>query len=204
MHQLQATLTEALPLRWIEVGFSILLIALSSNFSLYPQPTSENVLIALRITSLTTALPLLWVFTTRPVTLISRPWAQWIQGHYRELWLVLTTSHFIHLYQIGVYFQLGQQCPLTIWLLTAPVWGIMAVFSVIAIARPQWFDQPPSLAMKWLLGLALGYAWLVFAAAYGLGAIARHLPFYNVPAFLLFLSRGILHIIARSRKTLPN
>ena len=187
----------------MEVSLSILLIALSSNLSLYPQPTSDNVLIALRITSLTTALPLLWVFTAQPMALIFRSWAQWIQDHYRELWLVLTASHFIHLYQIGVYYQLGQRCPLTIWLFTAPVWGIMAIFSTIAIARPQWFKRPPSLALKWLLGLGVGYAWFMFAAAFGLGAIARHLPFYNIPAFLLFLSSGILHIIARSRRSLP-
>ena len=45
------------------------------------------------ITSLTPALPLLLVFTARPLALISRSWAQWIQDYYRELWLVLTASH---------------------------------------------------------------------------------------------------------------
>ena len=200
MNQLQFPSKNTKPMQWAAVGFAILLIALLSNLSLYPQTTAENVPIALRITSLTTALPLLLVFTARPLPLISRPLAQWVHAHYRELWLVLTASHLIHLYQIGLYYQLGQQCRLTVWLVTAPVWGITVIFAIVAIARPQWLEQPSSRGLKWLLGLGLAYVWGVFTLAFGLGAIARHLPFYNIPAFLLFLSGGALHIIARKRK----
>ncbi|ASC74149.1 hypothetical protein XM38_051240 [Halomicronema hongdechloris C2206] len=53
MNQLQPTPTDVKPLGWIGVGLSILLIALLSNLSLYPRPTSETILVALRITSLT-------------------------------------------------------------------------------------------------------------------------------------------------------
>lgn len=201
MKQVQSATVDAKPLRWIESAIAILLIALLSNLSLYPEPTSENVLIALRITSLTTALPLLLVAIARPLALVSRPWADWTQTYCRELWLVLTASHLVHLYQIGIYYQLGQQCPLVIWLLTVPVWGITILFSIVAIARPQWLKQPPSLGLKRLYGLGLGYVWAVFTMAFGLGAIARHLPFYNIPAFLLFLSGGALHLVAIRRKT---
>ena len=53
--------------------------------------------------------------------------------------------------------------------------------------------------LKLLYGLGLGYVWAIFTIAFGLGAITRHLPFYNIPAFLLFLSAGTLHVVARRR-----
>ena len=195
MTQLQPTPADTKPLRWIAVGCAVLAIALLSNLALYPQPTAETVLIALRITSLTTALPFLLVFSTRPLVLVSRELAQWAQAYRRELWLVLTASHLLHLYQIGLYYQLGQQCPLTVWLITAPVWIITVLAAVVEIVRSQWFEGRSPAGLKLLYSLGLGYVWLVFTLAFGLGAIARHLPFCNIPSFLLFLAAGVLHLV---------
>lgn len=192
-------------LAWVGVVVATLALFLTSHLILYPQPTPETLLLALRVTSLTTALPLWLVGVAGPIALVSRELAQWVQTHRRYLWLALTASHLIHLYQIALYYQVGQQCPPLVWAITIPVWGVMVGVAAVEWLRPQWIDgldqRTATLGGLWLYGIALGYVWLVFTLAFGLGAIAHHLPFYNIPAFLLFLAGGILHVIAWIRRT---
>lgn len=191
-------------LGWFGVVVTTLAIFLMSHLILYPQPTPEALLLALRVTSLTTALPLWLVCVARPIALISRELAQWVQAHRRYLWLTLTASHLIHLYQIGLYYQVGQQCPFLVWAITIPVWGVMVAIAAIEWLRSSWIDElyqgTANASGAWLYGIALGYVWWVFTLAFGLGAIDRHLPFYNMPAFLLFLSAAILQGIGWTRR----
>jgi hypothetical protein len=177
---------------------------LVSGLILYPKITDENILTALRFSSLTTAVPFLLFFIAQPLTTVSQELGGWIQNNYRYLWLILTISHLIHLYQIFLYYQLGQSCPLTVWLVTAPLWMIMVIFSGIELMKPQLVDSLYSANSPKLFSLlyhiSLWYIWLIFTLAFGLGAIAQHIPFYNIPAFVLFLAGAIFYGIVWWRR----
>ena len=196
MNYLPQTSMTARSTNWTVVAISVMAIALFHILTLYPQPTIDGVRLALRGTALTTALPFLLFFVARPLILVNRPLTHWVQSYRPELWLVLTASHLIHLYEIRVYYQLGQQCPLAIWLATIPVWGITVFFAILVIIRPAWFEQTSFTRQKWMFRIGLTYVWLIFTTAFGLGTIAQHLLLYNMPFFILFLAGGALHGMA--------
>lgn len=191
-------------LGWTGVLISTVFMLLASGLTLYPQITSENILTALRLSSLTTAIPFLLVFVTKPLTVTTDELGQWLRNNRSYLWLALTISHLIHLYQIILYYQLGETCSLTTWLVTAPLWIIMVLFSVTELLRPEIFDYlyqahaPRRLNILYRLGL--WYIWLVFTLAFGLGAAEQHIPFYNIPAFMLFVAGAIFNGIMWWRK----
>ncbi|MGP1384841.1 MAG: hypothetical protein ACTS2F_14845 [Thainema sp.] len=191
-------------LGWVGFVIATLAILLVSHLILYPQPTPETLLLALRVTSLTTAIPLWLVFVAQPIALVASEVAHWIQANRRYLWLTLTASHLMHRYQIGLYYQVGQQCPLIVWLVTLPVWIVLVIVAAIEWVRPQWLTVPATtstlMRLRSAYWLGLGYVWLIFTLAFGLGAIARHLPFYNIPALLLFLAGGALHVMGWLRR----
>jgi hypothetical protein len=191
-------------LGWSVVIITTILMILVSGLILYPKITDENILTALRFSSLTTAVPFLLFFIAQPLTTVSQELGGWIQNNYRYLWLILTISHLIHLYQIFLYYQLGQSCPLTVWLVTAPLWMIMVIFSGIELMKPQLVDSLYSANSPKLFSLlyhiSLWYIWLIFTLAFGLGAIAQHIPFYNIPAFVLFLAGAIFYGIVWWRR----
>lgn len=192
-------------LGWSGVLISTTFMILASGLILYPRLTTENILTALRLSSLTTAIPFLLVFLLQPLTVVADGLGGWVRDNRRYLWLTLTISHLIHLYQIGFYYQLRQSCPLTIWLITSPLWIIMVGISVIDIVKPQLCDRLSQAtvpkALNLLYGMSIWYVWLIFTIAFGLGAVAKHIPFYNVPAFVLFLSGAVLHAIVRWRRS---
>jgi hypothetical protein len=128
-------------LKWSGVLIGTVLMMLVSALTLivYPKITIENVSIALRISSLITAIFFLLVFIAKPLTKINSELGNSIEHNRSYLWLVLTISHLIHLYQIWLYYQLGQSCPVFIWLATLPLWIITVVFAVIEIINPQIF-----------------------------------------------------------------
>jgi hypothetical protein len=128
-------------LEWSVVALATVFMLLASGLILYPKITNENILAALRLSSLTTAIPFLLVFIIKPLRGIADNIARWLQNNRRYLWLILTISHFIHLYQIFLYYQLGKSCPLTVWLVTSPLWILMAAFSAIEIAKPELIDR---------------------------------------------------------------
>lgn len=184
-------------LAWSTVALAIIFMAFLSGLILYPKMTNENVLIALRCSSLTTAIPFIFVFWIKPLTKVKNDLGQWLQTHQRYLWLVLTSSHLIHLYQIFLYYQLGQSCPLLVWLVTAPLWIIMVIFSAVEVLKPQALDlnekiSPPS-SLRFWYQMGIWYIWLIFTIAFGLGMIDNHMLFYNLPAFILFLSSAIFY-----------
>lgn len=180
------------------VASATVAIILSSSLILYPEPTSENILTALRVSSVTTAVPFLLVFAARPLAMLSlsRELGQWAQANRRYLWFILTISHLLHLYQITLYYQLGQSCPFIVWAITAPLWIIMVLFSLVEGVNPHLFDRlyqgRGNLGIKVLHGLGSGYVWLVFTLAFGLGVFDKHLLFYNVPALASFLAGAFL------------
>jgi hypothetical protein len=84
----------------------------------------------------------------------------------------------------------------------------MAAFSAIEIAKPELIDRLYRSKKNGLFnlfyGMGIWYIWLVFTLAFGLGSVAKHIPFYNVPAFIVFLAGAILYAIAWWRhKTMP-
>lgn len=195
-------------LGWSAVVIATVLMILASGLILYPQITDENILTALRFSSLTTAFPFLLLFVTKPLTVVKDELGQWLQNNHPYLWLILTISHLIHLYQIVLYYQLGQSCSLIVWLITSPLWIIMVTFSIIELIQPQLFaplyQGNASRRLSLLYGIGVWYIWLIFTLAFGLGAIAKHIWFYNIPAFVLFLAGAILHgVIGWQRRMTP-
>lgn len=195
--------------RQISLGWSGVLLAtafmlLASGLILYPETTNENILTALRLSSVTTAIPFLLVFIAKPLAMMASNLGRWLQSNRCYLWLILTISHFIHLYQIVLYYQLGKSCPLIVWALTAPLWIIMVLFTGIELSQPNFIEQifqaRQTKAMNLLHRIGVWYIWLVFTLAFGLGAVARHIPFYNVPALMLFLAGAIMHWIVGWRR----
>lgn len=194
-------------LGWSGVLLATVIMILASGLILYPEITNENILTALRFSSVTTAIPFLLIFIIKPLVAMADELGQWLQNNRRYLWLILTISHLIHLYQIALYYQLGNNCPLTVWIVTSPLWMIMVVFSAIELMKPQLADDlyqanaPRSLMLVHRIGL--WYVWLVFTLAFGLGAVAKHIPFYNIPAFVLFLAGAIAYGIGWWRRKIP-
>ena len=193
-------------LGWSGVLIATILMVLASALILYPEITSENILTSLRFSSLTTAIPFLLIFVAQPLTAISDEIGQWLQTNRRYLWLILTISHLIHLYQIVLYYQLGESCSLIVWGITAPLWLIMVAFSAVELMKPQLFDSfyqgDGSRALRRLHRMGIWYVWLVFTVAFGLGAMAKHIPFYNVPALVLFLAGAIMYGIGWWRRVI--
>lgn len=185
-------------LEWGTVAIATILMLVASGLILYPGMTLENLLTALRFSSFTTALPFLLLFVLQPLARTRADLREWLQHHHRNLWWILTISHLIHLYQIVLFYQLGKSCPWVIWLITSPLWIIMVTFSLIELRKPQLFDQiyqaSAPRAITLLHGIGIWYIWVVFTLAFGLGAIAHHIPFYNLPAFVLFLAGAIVSV----------
>ena len=195
-------------LGWSAVVISTILIILSSSLIVYPQITDENILTALRFTSLTTAIPFLIFFIAKPFVVIKNELGQWLKNNHLYLWLILTISHLTHLYQIFLYYQLGEICPLSVWLVTSPLWIIMVIFSVLELIKPQLSDSlyqesTPRL-LSILHNISIWYIWFVFTIAFALGTIGKHLLFYNIPALILFLAGAIFpRIVGWRRKIVP-
>jgi hypothetical protein len=200
---------------WTGVAIAAVFMVLVSGLILYPKPTNESILAALRFSSVTTALPFLLVFTAKPLATlnISRDFGQWIRSNRKYLWIVLTFSHFLHLYQIFLFYQLGQSCSWTVWAVTSPLWIFMVLFSGWELMKPQFFEPldrvttnpeyrlNANLATNLIYGMGIWYIWLIFTLAFGLSAVAKHIPFYNIPALALFLSAAIAHGAVRWRRS---
>lgn len=200
---------------WSGVAIAAVFMVLVSGLILYPKPTSESILAALRFSSVTTALPFLLVFAAKPLasSYISRDFGKWVQNNRKVLWLVLTFSHLLHLYQIFIFYQLGQSCPWTVWAFTTPLWIFMVLFSGWELMKPQFFEPlnhsetssedfvQPNPAIKLIYGIGIWYIWLVFTLAFGLSAVAKHIPFYNIPALILFLSAAIARAAVQWRRS---
>ena len=200
------TLQVQTSLAWTGVAIATLFMVLASSVILYPQITESNILTALRFSSVTTALPFLLVLVAKPLAVLNVPkhLGAWAIRNNRYLWLILTISHLLHLYQIFLYYKLGNSCPFTVWAITAPLWIIMVLFTSLALFKPHSFDQLLQVngQTKWKFWYALGcwYIWTVFTLAFGLGAAAMHIPFYNIPALILFLAGALLHGLVRWRQ----
>ena len=151
---------------------------------------------------MTTALPFLLVFVAGSRSLGDL--GQWLEKSRRYLWLILTISHIIHLYQIGLYYQLGQSCPLTVWAVTSPLWIIMVTFSGVDLINPQLFERihqaETSITVRLFHEIGIWYVWLIFTVAFSLGTATKHLLFYNIPALVLFLAAAIINGITRWRR----
>ncbi len=191
-------------------GFLLLLSALVLSNGL----DEASIALALRVSSLTTALSFWLVFALAPLQhlgLIGRG-GDWLQQHQRDLWVIAGISHLIHLGQIGLYYKLGQTCSLPVWLVTIPLWIILTLFAVFALIRPEWllvqrsrsriFYSPgsrfPSAKTKALIfELGSWYIWLIFTLAFVLSIVAQHLLFYNLPAAVLFLAVAVLRVLPR-------
>ena len=186
-------------LAWWGVAIATMLMLLVSGLILYPETTDENILLALRVSSVTTALPFLLVFVAKPLRQLNGVslMGQWIEGQRRYLWLILTLSHFLHLYQILLFYQFGESCSLTVWAITSPLWVLMFLFSGIELVNPQLLDRTSQASHSTVLTLSYDcgcwYIWFVFTLAFALGTAGKHLLFYNIPALILFLAGAIAY-----------
>ncbi|MEB3332478.1 MAG: hypothetical protein VKI83_08310 [Synechococcaceae cyanobacterium] len=178
---------------WTVIG-SIAALSLISVLILQPQVNSDNILTALRVSSATTAIPFLLLFALTPFDRAGTAAHRWLTGHRAEAWLILTASHLVHLGQIGLYYRLGQTCPLTVWLITIPVWLVMLAVTLVVLTRQQLLAGGGSGGSRWagaLYAAGLWVVWLVFLLAFALGSAAGHLLAYNLPALVLFLAAAL-------------
>lgn len=202
------------PLHWSLVLISSLSLVLLSALVLSNGLDEASILLALRVSSLTTALPFLLLFALEPLLRLglTHGIGQWIQQHQRDLWVFTAVSHLVHLVQIGLYYKLGQSCSLLVWLVTSPLWAILTLFGLAAMFQPSWlaprtarttiFRSPtsgfPSAQTKALIyQIGSWYVWLIFTVAFGLGAASQHLLFYNLPAVVVFLAVAVLRGLPR-------
>lgn len=202
------------PLHWSLVLIASLSLGLLSALVLSNGLDEASIGLALRVSSLTTALPFLLIFALEPMLRfgVTNSTGRWIQQHQRDLWVLAAVSHLIHLGQIGLYYKLGQSCSLWVWVVTSPLWGILSLFGCAAMFQPSWlaprtartniFRSPtsgfPSAQTKALIYQCCSwYVWLVFALAFILGTASQHLLFYNLPAALLFLAVAMLRCLPR-------
>jgi hypothetical protein len=193
-------------LGWAGVIIATLFMLLTSSLILYPTATLEKLFIALRVSSLTTAIPFLLIFAVRPLTRLATELGQWIQTNRPYLWIIATISHLIHLYQIFLYYQLGQSCPLAIWAVTSPLWIILVAIALLEITQPQRLDRlyagNATKGSKLLHGLSIWYVWLIFTASFGMSTITKHILIYNIPALILFLAGAIATVIVRRKRAI--
>ncbi|NEQ51178.1 MAG: hypothetical protein F6K11_13750 [Leptolyngbya sp. SIO3F4] len=79
----------------------------------------------------------------------------------------------------------------------------MVLFSAVELINPQLFDNlnqaETTTTVKRLHAIGIWYVWLIFTVAFSLGSLAKHLMFYNLPAFILFIAAAIIHGTSRWR-----
>jgi hypothetical protein len=178
---------------WTVIG-TIAALLLISVLILQPEVNGENILTALRVSSATTAIPFLLLFALTPFDRAGTPAHRWLGEHRAEAWLILTASHLVHLGQIGLYYRLGESCPLTVWLITIPVWLVMLAVTLVLLTRPHWLAGGApggSRCAGALYAAGLWIVWLVFLLAFALGSAAGKLLAYNLPALVLFLAAAL-------------
>ena len=184
-------------LGWGTVLVAAALISLTSAIIIYPEVNKQNILTALRFSSLTTALPFLILFVAQPLSIVRQEIRPWLQENRRYLWLILTISHLIHLYQIYLFYQLGRSCPLAVWIAAGPMWIIMVIFSTIELVTPNLLGYTYQVnwarALNWFYEIGTWYIWLSFTLAFGLTSMAHRLLFYNIPALVLYLAGAIIY-----------
>lgn len=188
-------------LRWDLLAIASIFLLLSSALLLSNGVDEPSVILSLRVSSLTTALPFLIVFAMQPMQRfrLTRKTGQWAQQHFRELWIIAAVSHLIHLAQLGLYYQLGQACPPLVWAVTIPVWIILVLFAAISIFQPGWFSPMPHPQKGLLYKTGSWYVWLVFTVAFTLSSAAHHLLFYNLPSASLFVAAAVMRLLPRSQ-----
>lgn len=187
---------------WTVIGSAAALL-LTSVLILQPSVNQQNILTALRVSSATTAIPFLILFALAPLDRPGSAARTWLLNHRTETWVILTLSHLLHLVQIGLYYRLGQSCPLTVWLVALPVWLVMVAVTLAELGVVPWLaaaaesDGPRG---GWLYQAGLWLVWLVFLLAFGLGTAARHLMVYNLPALVLFLAAALGWLVPGLRR----
>jgi hypothetical protein len=179
------------------LGVGISLVLAIAAIVLTPSPNLATVTLALRASSATTAAPFLTVFLAQGLRRWpqGQAWGDALHGYRRPLWLVLTFSHLVHLAQIGVYYQLGQSCPLFVWAVTTPLWLITVWFAVVELTHPQRLEPLHSTPARLLHSYQWGcwYVWLIFFLAFALSVFAQENLPYTLPGALLFAIAGLLH-----------
>jgi hypothetical protein len=189
---------------WTVIG-SIAALLLISVLILQPEVNSENILTALRVSSATTAIPFLLLFALTPFDRVGTAAHRWLEQHRSEAWLILTASHLLHLAQIGLYYRLGESCPLSVWLVTIGVWLVMVAVTLVVLTRPQLLAGGGSSGSPWIAGPYTGglwIVWLVFLLAFALRSAAGHLLAYNLPALVLFLAAALGWLLPPLRRVL--
>ncbi|KST64524.1 hypothetical protein [Mastigocoleus testarum] len=197
---------------WSLVIASSLFILLITGLIFYVGVNEQTIRTVLRFTSVTSVVPFLLVFVSKPCSYIQRlqEYSLWIENYRRYLWLILSISHLVHLFGIFVFVQLRvKQVPGYIWFTGGIAYLIIMIFAVMELVNSSIFDEVSKGVSdsfsKLIYVSGIWYIWLYFLFAY-VGAASGYSPltkgrqlFYTIPAAIIFIATALLHVLVRIR-----
>lgn len=201
---------------WSLVIAASIFILLASILIFYVGIDEKSTRTVLRFTSLTSAIPFLLVFMSKPFSYIQKTqeFSKWTQYNRRYLWLIFTASHLIHIYAIFVFFQLQvKEISGYIWWAGGIAYVIILIFATIELVSPNLFDEATLTKFRFLKLIytsGIWYVWLIFLLTYvgtasSLSAVAKgRITFYTIPMIIIFLAIALLHLIAKLRAWKPD
>lgn len=197
-------------LGWSLVIAASLFILLVSGLIFYVGVNEDSTRTVLRFTSVTSALPFLLVFLSKPLSYFQRTqeFSQGTRDNRRYLWLTLTASHLVHLYAIFVFFQLKvKEIPGSVLWMGGIAYAIILIFGGIELVKPSLFDEARNSQsnsfINWIYGSGIWYVWLLFFLTYlgsatGLSALAQgRQMFYTIPGAIVFLAAALFRLIVK-------
>lgn len=195
---------------WSLVIAASVFIVLVTGLIFYVGVNEQTTRTVLRFTSVTSVIPFLLVFVSKPGSYIQKiqEFSQWIKNNRRYLWLILSVSHLVHLYAIFVFLQLKvKEVPSYIWLTGGIAYLVILIFAVVELIKPSVFDEVSQglgdSFTKLVYTSGIWYVWLYFFLAYvgaasGYSALTKGRQlFYTIPATIIFISAALLHLIVK-------
>ena len=197
---------------WSLVIASSLFIVLITGLIFYVGVNEYTTRTVLRFTSVTSVIPFLLVFISKPCSYIQRiqEFSRWVENNRRYLWLTLSISHLVHLFGIFFFVQLQvKQVPNYIWFTGGIAYLVIMMFAVMELVNPSIFDEVSkgiSDSFSQLIYVSgIWYIWFYFLFAY-VGAASAYSPltkgrqlFYTIPAAIIFIATALLHVLVRIR-----
>lgn len=197
---------------WSLVIAASVFIMLVTGLIFYVGVNEQTTRTVLRFTSVTSVIPFLLVFVSKPGSYIQKiqEFSQWAEKNRRYLWLILSISHLVHFYAIFVFLQLNiKEVPGYIWLTGGIAYLIILIFAVVELVKPSVFDEVSQglgdSFTKLVYTSGIWYVWLYFFLAYigaatGYSALTKGRQiFYTIPATIIFISAALLHLIVKFR-----
>lgn len=195
---------------WSLVITSSVFIVLVTSLIFYVGINEQTTRTVLRFTSVTSVIPFLLVFLSKPCSYIPiiQEFSRWINRNRRYLWLILSFSHSVHLYGIFVFLRLKvKEVPGFIWLTGGLAYLIILMFAVIELVNPSLFQRVSEGVSdsftKLIYATGIWYIWFYFLLAYvgaasGYSALSKGRQiFYTVPATIILLVSALLYLVVK-------